>query len=181
MKRSRFKPYKQGYLDSLCGIYSVVNATKYISNLSEDDCFELFHASLGVINKTKDMMDLMVDGILGKDISKLFNSLICDQYGIVKKKPFHKNKAPSLDEYWTAIEHFLNNKNRRAVILTVDGEDWSHWTVAGSATSRQLHLLDSDGMKNINRSYCTIKPNNRARYMLYPTHTYFLSRSHRKR
>lgn len=168
-------PSQQGELDSCCGIYSVINSTKHIVKLTESDCCDLFYACLGVIGKRKDITSLMLDGVTGPELNRLFNEIVCPEYDILKRKPFHSNRNPPLDQYWSSIQTFLNSGHRRAVITAIEGQDWSHWTTVYKVSSRQLRLLDSSGRQVINRAHCSIQDNSKG-IMLYPTHTYFLER-----
>ena len=40
---SEFPPFQQGGLDSLCGLYSIVNAERYINRSSDEETQQLFN------------------------------------------------------------------------------------------------------------------------------------------
>ena len=44
-------PFEQGGLDSLCGLYSIVNAERVVNNTSNDDSLVLFNDIIAYLNK----------------------------------------------------------------------------------------------------------------------------------
>ena len=45
MSRRQLKPYRQGRLDGLCGVYALINALRLLCpRLNEDDCERAFCA-----------------------------------------------------------------------------------------------------------------------------------------
>ena len=50
----KLKPYEQGALDSLCGIYSIVNAMRVIRGLNNEESQELFKQIIGYLEDTRE-------------------------------------------------------------------------------------------------------------------------------
>jgi hypothetical protein len=52
------EPYKQGDLDGLCGIYSIINAVRLVhKGLTDDDCDELFQKAFICLERRKVIRD----------------------------------------------------------------------------------------------------------------------------
>lgn len=170
-------PLIQGQLDGLCGVYSAINATRLVENLSREEALMLFREICRVIEGRKSLSGVIGYGIRCNDIAFFFKTLVQKQYALDRYKPFHKIKRLSLESYWGEIQGFLKTGDRRAVILVMESWDWAHWTVIRKATSKAFYLFDSDHSKILWRRHCTTGRLSKARpILLYPNLTYFLSR-----
>jgi hypothetical protein len=57
------KPYKQGALDGLCAVYSIVNATRIVSAIGADEAEDLFKEIIRYLERTKDLGKILLEGI----------------------------------------------------------------------------------------------------------------------
>jgi hypothetical protein len=171
------KPYRQGDLDGLCGIYSIVNALRLVCNLNNDECLILFKESLALLEKNKKLSEIVALGTSIVLLTRVFREVIDKKYPIKRTKPFHKNKDVTLNEYWNALKEFLSEPNR-VVIIGIDGDDWDgHWTVIESVTPKMLVQFDSyDGKWLYKKNYTTRKITKSRPYILSPYHTFFISK-----
>jgi hypothetical protein len=173
MKRK--KPYLQGALDSLCAVYAVVNAAKVIGGTTEEDDQELFNNILSYLQEKDLLATSLIEGIsLG-----LLGSILKD-VAIVKipdrHMPFKYRPTISLDNFWSEITNFLQEKNR-AVLMAINGYSWDHWSVVSNINENQIFFFDSRKLRSFLRSRCTtIKATKNRPHLLCPTHTYFLSK-----
>ncbi len=57
------KPYEQGALDGLCAVYSIVNATRIVSGIGEEEAKELFREIIRYLESKKDLVKILIEGI----------------------------------------------------------------------------------------------------------------------
>ena len=91
-----------------------------------------------------------------------------------REMPFHGLKVTGLLKFWSSMQDFLNLPNR-SILLGLGGVH-DHWSVVEKISNKRITFLDSDGIKFINRDFCTTQePNKKRIHQIFPTHTYFLS------
>lgn len=134
-------PYEQGYLDGLCGIYSVINALRLVfKSMTELESIRLLREIFKCVEKRKKTSSIIVDGIDDKDISHILKEVIEPRYPILWRKPF-KRRLPTVDEFWDEILAFVTEGKHRTVIVGLEREDWDHFTVVHYITEKQLIFL----------------------------------------
>ncbi|MEW6672345.1 MAG: hypothetical protein AB1427_11630 [Thermodesulfobacteriota bacterium] len=169
------KPFIQGALDGLCAVYSIVNATRIITDIDEDEAKELFRNILVYLEKTNDLSRILTEGIglntIGGILRDVVNHRIHNRW-----MPFKHSPETSLDDFWYKMMHFLEAESKRAVLICISGPMWDHWSIVHSISERQIYFFDSHKLKRLNRSRCTTTRSTVSRpHVLCPTHTYFLS------
>lgn len=172
----RLKPYEQGKLDCMCGIYSVVNAARIIRNLNDDQSQELFKQIVFYLKDIKELPTILTEGMNIHVLGGILREVISE--GIQRSIPFHKKPQIGIGDFWVEMMQFLNEGEdlgeRRTILLSLDGAH-EHWTVIRSMTGRGITLFDSDGLKHLSRRACTtIKATASRPHRLCPTQTYFL-------
>jgi hypothetical protein len=165
------KPYLQGSLDGLCGVYSIINASRIINNLSDEKCIELFQQVIRFLDSERCLSKLLINGIDINIIGQVMNNV--KELKLNKHQPFHGKPETKLGEFWNEMQNFLEMQNR-AILIGLGGIH-DHWTVVKSISPKQIKLIDSDGLKQLNRVSCTTgEPSIQRIHKIYPTHTYFL-------
>ena len=150
------KPFIQGDLDGLCGVYSLLNALKVLGyKNSLEDWQAILLDILIFLYNDKQSTEFLIDGITTPDISRLLKNIIIPEYKITYTKPFHSKADASLSEFWNALFTHLNSISHHAAILCIEGNDYGHWTVVKSLSEKRLLLFDSDRVKWVNRKQCT--------------------------
>lgn len=174
-KRARIISLQQGHLDGLCGVYSIINATRcVIGSLSDEDAKKLFLQIVKYLQERKNGLDFFVDGITIKDIGCTLRDVVEQEFPIVRSKPLAKKAGLPLDEFWDHMTDFLAVPNH-AIILGLTGK-YDHWTVVKSITNKRLSLMDSDRLYWLNKSSVTTgEPNKNYAHGLPPTMAYYLS------
>jgi hypothetical protein len=166
-------PHYQGALDSLCGIYSVVNAERLVNRSSEDESKKLFEEIVRFLSEKKLLADILVDGMVRKHLTSILDNVVADRMpnrGI----RWQGKLTPGLNDFWYSIQAFLDGTPGRAVILGLDGAH-EHWTVVKSITDRQINLYDSDSLERLYRAKCTTgDPKGKRVHILKPAQTYFI-------
>lgn len=158
------KPYKQGQLDTLCGLYSAINAIRLAAYPKKK------------LTKTH-ARQLMVEGIeyLNTRSNRLSSSLTCgmsdmrrltltkhllrfvnEKWGVsleLQKPAIDKAKNPRaiVIEF---IEHYVSM--RSSVCIYLNGHH-NHYTVISGFNSHSFYLYDSDALNSIVRSRISIE------------------------
>lgn len=169
------KPYEQGALDGLCAVYSIVNATRIVSGIDEEESRELFKEIILYLEDTNDLAKILIEGIGLKTIGGIFVDVVGDRI-TSRMMPFKQYPETPLDEFWNEMMNFINGAERRAILIGVGGPMWDHWSIVESITEKQIRFFDSYKLKRLNRSRCATMRSTASRpHLLSPTHTYFLS------
>ena len=150
------KPYRQGDLDGLCGVYSLINSLKALGyRNSLEDWQAILFEILGQLYRDKQSLEFLIDGITTQDISRILRNILLPEYNFTYTKPFHSKANTSLSELWDTISFHLSSDSVYAIIVCIEGTDYGHWTVVSSLSEKRLTLFDSDRMKWLNRKQCT--------------------------
>ena len=165
------EPYKQGALDGLCGVYSIVNSAKIVHELTFDDSQELFKEIVAYLDQTKNLSKIITEGLNINVIGEILNNVA--RLNLKREMPFKGQKKTGLPEFWSSMVNFLSPN--RVVLLGLGGVH-DHWSVIKDMSDIRINFFDSDGIKFINRKHCTTQdPDKKRIHQLFPTHTYFLS------
>lgn len=167
------KPYQQGGLDCLCGIYCIVNAVKIVCGTSDEAA--IFNKIIYFLEEKKLLAKALTVGIGQPDIGKIFEEVINkEEKRVIRSMPFRKKAGLSLGEMWSEMMDFLSSSNR--VILIGIGGKYEHWSLIESITENQIRLHDSSGLKIFRKNHIYNDSDNPSgkTHFISPTHTYFL-------
>ena len=175
-RSARFSPLQQGNLDGLCGVYSILNATRCVTGpINDQEARNLFLSIIDYLHAKKGSLQFFVDGISIHDIGSVLRDIVEPNYSVIRTKPFAKKGDVGLANFWEHMSEFLSRPSR-AIILGLTGK-YDHWTVAKSITENRLTLLDSDRLYWINRGAVTTgTPTARRAHGIPPNFAYFLVR-----
>jgi hypothetical protein len=169
------KPYEQGALDGLCAVYSIVNATRIVTGIGEEEAKDLFKEIIRYLETKKDLGKILIEGIDLLTIGGILADVVGDRIRN-RAMPYKQSPDTPLDEFWTGMMGFLNGGGPRAILIGVGGPMWDHWSIVESITDKQIRFFDSYRLKRLNRSRCaTMRSTSSRPHVLSPTHTYFLS------
>src|SRR4029450_7867902 len=75
MAARRLRPYRQGHLDGLCGIYALINALRLLCpKLDEDACERVFFALIKArTRQTTSPLAVIADGLSRRELLKLID------------------------------------------------------------------------------------------------------------
>ena len=158
--RRRLKPMRQGDLDGLCGVYSIINAIRWLCPaLSEQQAQELFNVLIDMREKRpmRRPLAFIYRGLTRAGLSRLASAATgwaAISPGITLEAEWlapadHRGDRPAA--VWRQLERHIGPGTVAIIGL---GEQLEHWTVAVAASGRQLTLLDSDGMATVRRDRC---------------------------
>lgn len=177
---------RQGSIDQLCGLYSVLNATEVVigkysyqrkfSHVSQKRAlFQELVAYLARKDLLEEALTLGIENLYARGgLIDIAIKSVRHHQGIKMKKQRAFNKDPeTITEYWKKLTAHLRHEGT-AVIICMSGRR-EHWTCVRKITAKELILSDSTGMRCIYRHQCSIDPEVRSVYTLWPSLTYLLS------
>jgi hypothetical protein len=172
---SNFPPFQQGGLDSLCGLYSIVNAERFINHSSDEESQRLFDDLVHFLSRRKLLSKLLIGGIIHTEMLLILDKVVGKQRISNVQIPWRGVQNPDLTTFWKSMQAFLDGTLNRAIILGLQGYH-DHWTVIESITNRSIKLYDSALIQRLPRSSCTtVYTTGIRKHLLFPAQTYFLS------
>lgn len=172
---SGFPPFQQGGLDSLCGLYSIVNAERYINHSSDEETQQLFDDLIYYLSKRGLLSKFLIGGIIHTEMLVILKKVVGKKRISNVEIPWRGVQNPDLTTFWKSMQDFLDGTSGRAIILGLQGYH-DHWTVIESITNRSILLYDSALIKRLPRSSCTtVYATWKRKHLLLPAQTYFLS------
>jgi len=168
-------PFQQGGLDSLCGLYSVINAERFINHSSDWETQQLFDDLIHFLSRRKLLSKLLIGGIIHTEMLLILDKVVGKQRISSVKIPWRGVPNPDLTTFWKYMQWFLDGTPGRSIILGLKGYH-DHWTVIESITNRSIRLYDSARINRLPRSSCTtVYATWTRKHLLLPAQTYFLS------
>jgi hypothetical protein len=167
-------PFQQGGLDSLCGLYSIVNAERFINRSSDEEAQYLFDNMIHYLSRRRLLPKLLTEGIIHTHMIDIMDKVLDGRINN-KDVPWRGVPTPELDTFWKSMQDFLDGTPGRAIILGLKGYH-DHWTVIETITNRSIILYDSALIRRLPRSTCTtVYITEKRKHLLLPAQTYFLS------
>ncbi len=179
-KRRRRRPYRQGDLDGLCGLYSTVNAMRVLCPEVDNEAAGALFAALmqGLNGAGAAAEDVVTGGVCRDQLARIVRQAIAhmaDEHEIrltLTRLPKVLRKRTDLPGLWG----WLGKKVSPSCVALIGlAGRHSHWTVAVAVTPQQIRLFDSSHMGVLRRSQCTV---GRAvdRHALPPTQIFLIRR-----
>ncbi len=172
---SGFPPFQQGGLDSLCGLYSIINAERFINHSTHEETQQLFDDLIHYLSRRGLLTKFLIGGIIHTEMLVILNKVVGKKRISNVSIPGRGVNNPDLTRFWRSMQNFLDGTPGRAIILGLQGYH-DHWTVIENITSRSIMLYDSSKIKRLPRSRCTtVYATWKRKHLLLPAQTYFLS------
>ncbi|MBL8062475.1 MAG: hypothetical protein JNK32_05610 [Anaerolineales bacterium] len=172
---SGLPPFQQGGLDSLCGLYSIINAERIINRSSDDETQQLFNDLIYYLSRRRLLSKFLIGGIIHKEMLVILDKVVGKKRIANVQIPWRGVTNPDLTTFWKSMQSFLDNTPGRSIILGLQGYH-DHWTVIEKITNRSILLYDSALIKRLPRSSCTtVYATWKRKHLLLPAQTYFLS------
>jgi len=143
----RNRAMRQGELDSLCGIYAVINAVRKAArnyqSLDLDDCVWFFTELIKTLDANDSLRRAVIDGLSSRDLSQLLgatNELLQRRFkaSLTYHRPFWGRPNIGLKGLRQLI---CAQEQETATAMLVAFSD--HWSVIDSMTRSGLRLVDS--------------------------------------
>lgn len=168
-------PFQQGGLDSLCGLYSIVNAERFINRSSDDESQQLFDDLIHYLSRRGLLGKFLIGGILHPQMLLILHKVVGKKRIANVQIRWRGVPNPDLTTFWKSMQSFLDGTPGRSIILGLQGYH-DHWTVIEKITNRSILLYDSALIKRLPRSSCTtVYATGKRKHVLLPAQTYFLS------
>ena len=168
-------PFQQGGLDSLCGLYSIINAERIINRSSNEETQQLFDDLIHFLSRRRLLSNLLIGGVIHTQMLLILDKVVGKQRISSVEIPWRGVTNPDLTKFWKSMQEFLDGTPGRAIILGLQGYH-DHWTVIESITERSIFLYDSSRIKRLPRARCTtVYATWKRKHLLLPAQTYFLS------
>ena len=179
-KRGKRRALRQGDLDGLCGVYSVVNACRrLVPEIDSDGASWLFSRLMRSLRKVgANPSHAIVTGVGRSAVIALLHQAIAaieGKYDVklaVRRLPRAQRQIKRLDELWAVLARTISSG--KVAILGLGGNT-SHWTVAVTVTAKQIRLFDSSRMKVLRRADCSIAETSK-RTAIPPSYVIVVSR-----
>lgn len=172
------RPFQQGGLDGLCGLYSIVNAVEILhgEGLSEKHAEALFKRialKIGAkfphalwdgtgMPEVREMLDEAGD-FAGKELG----------FSFTRREPFHNVAFVNARDFRQRLGTLIVPG---AVAIVGLSKPWDHWTVVDKAGKETLFLFDSVAMKRVRTADISIKQGARKTYIFDAHQTFLLTR-----
>jgi hypothetical protein len=156
----RRRAYRQGDLDGLCGVYSIVNALRYVLHLRNEQCTKLFERLIKALERDCPCLHQpLLRGIYFPQLKQLVavagKGRIQGRNLKFEARPLRlKRDQHTLPGLWTALDREVGPAC--VAIIGITGAT-DHWCVVYRVTPRTLWLLDSSGQSRIPRFRCTVR------------------------
>ena len=168
-------PFQQGGLDSLCGLYSIINAERIINRSPDEETQQLFDDLIHFLSRRGLLKKLLTGGIIHTEMLLILDKVVGKQRISNVEVTWRGVPNPDLTTFWNSMRSFLDGTPGRAIILGLQGYH-DHWTVIENITKRSILLYDSSKIKRLPRSRCTtVYATWKRKHLLLPAQTYFLS------
>jgi hypothetical protein len=171
-------PSQQGDLDSLCGIYSLVNAMSY-----------LYHGKIKRRSLMRKLIDkhqqhactatLLTEGMDGEQLYFLITQVLQSddfqrRFPISVSSPFTSSKKVSIKQLIKKIINFFNTYDDITERIVLIGSEL-HWTLIFHIDHHFIYYFDSTYLKKGYIRSLTLSPGYGYRSII-PQYIYFLSR-----
>jgi len=169
-------PRTQGDEDGLCGLYSILNAMRYLyPRMSEDTEAAIFKASALALKRWP---KILWDGTTTADMLRMLKSVylgIPVHVGlrIAVREPFRRRK-PSAGAFYDRLFGLVEPENQVAIIGLE--KPYEHWTVAREVRSQAILLQDSAKLHEIWRHEIGL-PGSKAKWQIDPRCTFLITRT----
>lgn len=146
------KPFEQGDLDGLCGVYAVVNAARLAAHphrrLPAAECRELFAVLLAELADEGRLRGFVAHGLGNRVLARLLRRTdrwLRKRNGLALevRRPFAERGEPGPEACLRVLAEHLARPGAAAIV----GSD-EHWMVVRAVTPKRLLLADSNGRRH---------------------------------
>lgn len=157
-----FKPYQQGQLDSLCGLYSIANAIRWglreIAPVHKSHSRALNRVLIEYLEDKNLLSSTVAEGLTIPNLGRLLKTTepwLLEKKGaqLCVRKPFHIQRNVTRAAFVVTLNRHLAAPNTSAIVLTTGRLE--HWTVVTAIDKTTIQLSDSLGLKWFSTRKCT--------------------------
>jgi hypothetical protein len=161
-------PYLQGQADSLCSVYSLVNASRLVNNLTIYESQLIFNETIRFLSKKRKLAETLIGGVKHRDMFQLMCNIVGDNF----QWKISGNGFQKISVWWDFANNFLKENHRSAIIVSFGGAQ-DHLSVIQSMTNKTMVLFDSSQIRKIRKSSCRLQgyPKDDC-YVIYPSQSF---------
>lgn len=162
MSGSTTRPFLQGELDGLCGIYAIINAIRLAmgpraGQLAAEHWHDLFAELMAAADDLVGAMQATVSGIEVRPFRKVLKRAarhMRDEHGIeiLADRLIPPGARPTIGEVLEALKAELTQPGHAAIVSF--GGFLDHWTVVRTYRSGMLELFDSCTLCRVSTANC---------------------------
>ena len=176
----KLSPFQQGGLDSLCGLYAVVNAVRLSAQpirLSSESCCELFEVLTGALDAQKKLHKMLIEGLVYPALSHLLHTAdlwLKDKFdtSLHYRRPYHTRWPTKSGAINLLAEHLANP--RTAAIVGLNHPEGGHWSVASAVTRGGSIVLFDSNKRRLVRGQSQNRSSVRNATELYPRQVFLI-------
>ena len=176
--------YSQGNLDTLCGVYAVINSVKAVAStkgcrLTRGECVVLFRVLCRTLADGGRLEDALTEGTTIRtfqSMTRRAQEWLAAERGLVLSSRRAFGRPPGgLDRFWRRLQDHALDEGPGSILIGITGR-MNHWSCVRSINDRAILLVDSDGVKFLRRDRCTVsEPDRRRIHQLVATQTLLVS------
>lgn len=167
------KAAKQGELDGLCGVYSVVNAIytilpKETQENHPDLKKKLFRKALETFKNKSGLLDAILDGMDKDELLKVLESckIFLNQLNLILDYEQLTRDYQRINGILNRVKEDKEHPNT-AIIIGIESDDMQHWTVIKEIINNTIRFYDSCSLKEISIEEVGAKtPNQKKEYRI---------------
>lgn len=159
---SRRKPAKQGDLDSLCGLYALINALEQVTVKPPGPALQMrLFASLTEAIPASRLQKALIEGLNGKELLKAARLALHKHKKALKgrieiSRPLRRQSFRSNADFVVALTQLMETGGT-AVIVHFATPKYGHWTVVRELRTDALVLKDSYSTRSLSLERYTVK------------------------
>ena len=173
------EPSQQGELDSLCGLYAIMNAMRLAilphGELTDEQEELILKRLVRTADRKWRFTSWYLEGMGARRFLTLVRVAIDILYQItgykLSYKPIPLKVLASADSLRSAVLE-ASGSGQDVIIAGIEGQDLSHWTVITGASDTTLRVFDSSGGRYFMLRNCQLdhpqRPKTRCRYRVRP-------------
>jgi len=181
------KPYLQGALDGLCGLYALINASRLADPALMDDqeeCQRVFHLALRWLSRkhSKNAFHAILDtGTVFNTLRQLHRRVFQDKWPeITLHQPFVRsmpleNARGGTREFWSRMRELAEPNQGQGLFIGIGGII-DHWSVVLKITNTRIFLFDSGGYNDLPLNRCGPYEENGVEYVIGPGYVLLLKK-----
>lgn len=161
VRQKLLTPFRQGALDSYCGIYAIANALNRAkpSCLNDEAACELFLTLIKAATKVRGGPDFCNDGLDDIELRQVakVGVRLMRKMGHAFETVTLKSAIPGMPYKRNQKQNWFDHAARAdglSVIVYVEKPSYCHWSVLKATESGRLTLFDSDKMRSARWDEC---------------------------
>ena len=149
------RPFRQGYFDGLCGLYSALNACNNLVSIKEEEKDKLFRKCIEHMSRVGSLQEYIINGItinrLGGILNVLEEEIKKNKGVVITHGKFNHKGNVNIVGYWNILSDYLKDNKDCVAIIGINGY-MAHWSCAVDIDDKKIILCDSGGLKTIDRA-----------------------------